>query len=450
MKRAIVALVISLGPIGVLAQQHAPTDFARGAGIRVEGGSLFRVPLTDDVYDTVVRADLGDIRVLNAAGDAVPHTLRRPPRPATPEAMWREVPSFPMSAVQTAGQARTQVRVDATGAVLEVMGDPAPKAVSAYLVDVSSIDEPLTRLALSWNVPAGVTFVSQVTVQGSDDLDTWRTLVTSAALAQLQRDALVLTQNEIALHGSGRSRYLRISWPADLAAVTLSAVRVRPRSAVTEDEIRWRTLSAVGTEPPGTVLFDARAQLLVEFVDLEFQTVSDTAEVSVRSRPTPESDWRLSHRGVFYALQESRGSIAMRSEIARIPQTSDRYWSLERTSGGWLQPPLLRIGWHPHELVFLAQGSAPFTLVYGSARVDATDAPVDALLARLDESARTDQVRTATLEPPRDLGGPDVLTPPLPGRRLLLWSVLVAAVLMLAFLALRLLRETGGADRPAA
>jgi hypothetical protein len=448
-RRAITAIVFSVLPVVVLAQ-HTPTDFARGAAIRAEGGSLFRVPLPDDVYETVVRPDLGDIRVLNAAGDAVPHTLRRPPRPAAAEAEWRTVPSFPMSAIQTGGPARTQVRVDANGAVLEVTGDPERKATSAYLVDVSTIEGPLTRIALSWNAPEGVTFLSRVTVQGTDDLDTWRTLVPSAALAQLQRDALVLTQNEIELPGTGRAKYLRISWPNELAAVALTTVRARPRSATTQQEIRWRALSAVGTEPSGIILYDAQGHFPVEYVDLEFQDSSDAADATVRSRPAPESEWQIRHRGLFYSLQEASGGI--RSEPAAMTSAADRYWSLQRTGAGWAQArsPRLSIGWHPHELVFVAQGAAPYTLVYGSARVDAADAPVDALLARLDESDRIDQVRAATLEPARSLGGAAALTPPRPVRRFVLWGVLVAAVAMLALLAMRLFRESGRTDRPPA
>ena len=448
MKRAAVALVLSLVPLIVMAQT-APADFARGAGIRTEGGSIFRVLLPDDLYETVVRADLGDIRVLNATGAEVPHTLRRVPLPAAADAEWRAVPSFPMSAVQTGGPARTQVRVDANGAVLEVTGDAARKATTAYLVDVSAIDDPVLRLALTWTAPAGVTFLARVMVQASNDLDAWRTLVASAALAQLRRDTFVLTQNEIELpESAGRTRYLRISWPTELAAATLTAVRVRPRTAAAPAEIRWRTLSPAGAEPSGPPLYDARAQLPVEYVDLEFQDVSDAAEVTVLSRATPEAAWQARHRGLFYSLQEATGAI--RSEPARTAPTLDRYWSLQRADGREWAParaPRLKVGWHPHEIVFVAQGAAPFTLAYGSARVGPADAPVEALLARLDESDRTNQVRTATLDSPRTLGGADALTPPTPVRRLVLWGVLVAAVVVLAFLAFRLFRDTNTADR---
>jgi hypothetical protein len=435
------ALLLLL-PVLVLAQL-APSDFARGAEVRADGGSIFRIVLPDDVYETVTRADFGDIRILNAAGDAVPHTLRRPSQLATTDADWITVPSFPMSAEQAGVAARTHVRVDANGAVLEVTGDTARQQTTSYLVDVSSIDSRLARLSLAWNVAPSVTFFARVSVEGSNDLNAWRTLVPSTAIARLERDSLTLTQNEIELPRLGdRSRYLRVSWPKELAAVALTSVQVRPTAAAARPEIRWRTLSQDHTEPSGAAAYDARALLPVEYVDLEFADAADAVSVRISSRPDTSSEWRWRHSGLFYSLREN--DQPLRNSPAWLPQTTDRYWSVERAgSGRWPtdRAPRLKVGWHPHELVFVAQGAAPYTLAYGSARIAAADTPVDALLASLDEADRGYQVRDATLDPPRALGGPEALTPPAPVRRTVLWTVLAAAVAVLAWIAIRTFRD---------
>ena len=473
MRRSAAAAVLSLLPVLVLAQV-SPTDFARGADIQADGGSIFQLLLPDDVYATITRSDLGDVRVLNAGRDVVPHTLRRAPPPDTPNAEWRAVASFPMSDAQASASGRTQVKVDASGAVLEVTTDAVRRTTTAYLVDVSAIDDPLTRLALSWDAPPGVTFLARVNVQGSNDLDRWHTLVSSAAVAQLQRDAHTLTQSEIELSQTGeRARYLRISWPKELSAVTLTSVRVRPRATAAQAEIHWRTLTADHLEPEGAAVYDARGLFPVEYVDLDFADASDVVSITVRSRSAPASpglpqrlggvasglpqrlggvaSWQIRHTGLFYSLQEADGAI--RSAPARIASATDRFWSIERAGGaGWTvaRAPRLKIGWHPHELVFVAQGPAPYTLVYGSARVEAADAPVDALLGSLDEAERARQVRPATLGPPRSLGGADALTPPPPLRRAMLWTILVGAVALLAWFAIRTFRDTNTESPPVA
>jgi hypothetical protein len=436
-------------PILVFAQ-GARSEFARGAEIQTGEGSIFRVLLPDDVYQTVTRPDLGDLRVLNADGEAVPHMLRRAPQPAAADADWVAVPGFLMRDAQTGRSSRTQVRIDASGAVLEVRGGAAAAGSAAYLIDVSAINEPLSRLALTWNAAPDVTFLAHVQVDGSSDLNTWRPLVGSA-VAQLQRDGLTLVQNEIELPATaGRPRYLRITWPPELSAVTLATVRVRPRSVAPEPQIRWRTLTGGAGERAGEILFDARAMFPVEYLDLEFVDAADAVDVAVLSRSDPGGNWIVRHTGLFYAFRDT----GVRSTPAWIPADTDRYWSI-RTSAGRSggreggspveRAPRLRIGWHPHELLFVAKGAAPYLLAYGSARVPVADAPMDALLARLTEAGRASQVREASAGTPRDLGGAAALTPARDTKRLVLWFVLGLSVTLLALVALRTFREGGRA-----
>jgi hypothetical protein len=422
-------------------------DFVRGVEIRTDtGGSLYRVLLPDDVYDTSTRADLADMRVLNAAGDTVPHTLRQIPRTIGPEAEWRGVPSFPMTEAPSGVAARTHVKVGADGAVLEVTNDRSGgRATTAYLIDASGVKEPLAKIALTWEAAPGVTFLAPVSVSASADLNAWRTVVSSSAIAQLQRDTFMLTQNEIDLPGE-RAKYLRVSWPRELAAVVLKAVRVRPRTEATQREIRWRTLTAERVDAAGDALYDTKAFLPVEYVDIEFADPTDAASITMRSRSDPKALWSTRYSGLFYALQSASGSI--HSSYAHIDPASERYWDVQTTKeGGWKKDraPRLKVGWHPHELFFVAQGAAPYTLTYGSARVGPANAPVAELLATLNQSGRETQVREATLGEPRTLGGADALTPaptPLPWRRIVLWAVLVVAVATLAFVAARLFRDT--------
>lgn len=447
MRPALVFLVVVSVPVVVLAQVSR-SDFVRGVEIRIEGGgSLYRVQLPDDVYDTSTRADLADIRVFNAAGETVPHTFRGVRSEADLRPEWQTMPSFPMSEAQAGTAARTHVRVGADGAVLEVTNDrKAGRATTAYLVDASGMKDPIAQLALTWEAPPGETFLVPVAVSASDDLSRWRTVVSSAAIAQLQRESYTLTQNEIELPIGERAKYLRLSWPKELAAVTLKDVRVRPQAAAALPQIQWRTLAADRVGPAGVASYDTHAFLPVEYVDVEFAEPTDIAAVTMRTRSSPKADMIVRHSGLFYGLQGPGGSI--RSSYARIPPTFDRYWTIETTrEGGWKQnrTPKLKVGWHPHELLFVARGAGPFTLAYGSARVGPADAPLDQLLATLNQRDDESRIRLATIGEPRTLGGADALKPAprtIPRKQIVLWTVLIIAVGALAFLAVRLFRDT--------
>lgn len=69
----------------VLAEPPRPDDFAFGFDVETGGeGALWRLSLPEAIYRDATRADLGDLRVFDHAGNAVPHTLRRPLRQWTP------------------------------------------------------------------------------------------------------------------------------------------------------------------------------------------------------------------------------------------------------------------------------------------------------------------------------------------------------------------------------
>jgi uncharacterized protein DUF3999 len=310
-------------------------------------------------------------------------------------------------------------------------------------------------MSLTWEAAPDATFLVPVSVVASNDLTNWHTVVSSAALAQLQRVpgaesggvAYTLTRNEIELPARGdRSKYFRVSWPSELSSVMLRYVRVRPPSSVVEREIRWRTLTADRVDPAAVAHYQTRAFLPIEYINLEFADATDAASVIVRSRPDLSSRWVFRHTGLFYSLQSASGMI--HNSDARIAVTRARHWNVETTrEGGWKQnrAPRLKVGWHPHELLFVARGAGPYTLAYGSGRVGPADAPVDELLASLDSTARASQIRDATLDPPRTLGGAEALKPaptPIPWKQVVLWAVLIVVVAALALMAGRLFRET--------
>ena len=81
------SLVGFLGSGLALATTATLQDFAYGLRVEAAGtGPIWELTLPEAVYRGVTRADLGDLRVFNAAGVVVPHALR------LPEAIAREAP----------------------------------------------------------------------------------------------------------------------------------------------------------------------------------------------------------------------------------------------------------------------------------------------------------------------------------------------------------------------
>ncbi len=80
-----------------MGKDYVPENFAHGYVLKVDGkGAIYTVELPEDVYATVTRTDLGDVRVFNGAGEVVPHTIRKVNDDAALQGESIAVPFFPL------------------------------------------------------------------------------------------------------------------------------------------------------------------------------------------------------------------------------------------------------------------------------------------------------------------------------------------------------------------
>ena len=425
----VLALVVLCGDAGA-EQWMQPQDFAYG--VELTPGTtapLYRAPLPASVYFSVTQPDLADMRVFNAAGQQVPHTLRRP-ADKEPEGVQAPVPFFPLQI--------------ASGAKAAEFGR---KAVQAYVLDLG---EPAKRIGqpsavgLQWQGgPDGV--VAPVRVEGSDDLDLWRPLVERATLARMRYAGQLLEQTRIELPES-TPRYLRLIWPEALWDAVLTEALAYYPGAGAAPKREWVELEGVKEEPglnawvyelPGPMPIDRAGPLLPD------GNVLITAALS--SRTGGEERWHLRYEGAFYRLAAE--DARFEHTTAALDGISDSQWRLATSAElpGTQSAPGLRLGWRPHELYFLASGDAPYLLAFGAAKV--TSSPptgVEELLARLEQADNGGMVAEASPSAQRLLGGEARLlpaSPDVPWRRVILWGLLVLSVLLLSWMAWRLWQQ---------
>ena len=111
-------------------------------------------------------------------------------------------------------------------------------------------------------------------------------------------------------------------------------------------------------------------------------------------------------------------------------------------SGATAQPPPLRAGWQPNEIVFAARGRPPFTLAYGNYAATAGALPIATLVPGYDDTKGLPaNVAIAAAGAPMAIGGPNQLKKPPDVKRWALWAALVLGVVVLGWMAWRLSRE---------
>ena len=451
---------LALAPVRAEAPL-TPMDFSQGHELQVQAGqALHELTLPTAIHRGVTRADLGDLRVFNRAGQIVPHALRESPLEARAAAR-RVLPHFTVAAPPAGARADLfmTVRTRPDGTIVDVRslgrGRPGAGGTAAQVIDASQTKQPLHALELAWATPVAGFFTS-VDVEASDDLQHWRRVKSRAPVASLEQGGHRLEQRRIELDGV-RAKYLRLRW-VEAGAPTLTRVSVELVPEVPPPRLDWERVSA-SADDTGGLRFDLSGPLRAERLRIVPREHNSIAQIELLSRPDARTPWRVRGTALIYRLTVEGRTIEQQE--AAVAAGTDREWLLrvanrESAFGG--QPPTIDVGYRPAQLVFVARGEGPFLLAYGSGRAGPAARPLEGLLL---DMARGDQKAVparASLGAVKMLGGPDALRAPISPRDwkvMALWAVLVAGVLLLAWMAHRLIRQLssggpGGAAPPPA
>jgi Protein of unknown function (DUF3999) len=424
-------------------------DYARGIAIdAADQRPIVQLSVPDVVYQSVVTDDLTDLRVFNADGVPVPHALCAAPTNEAPTISQDSLPVYRLQDVPGAENEGTRVEVQTpSGAQISVQGATGASTgeshTSAYVIDARDVNDALRAMQFDWSSLDGASEV-RVSIQASEDLDRWRTIVTGSTLLKVEAGAQQLGRHRIAIP-QAHYEYLRVERvdrgpPLQIDGVI--AERVTPAPVV---EPMWFAATPVAPSELNTLEFDAGRRAPFTYARLTPSQENTSMQVAIESRVEPKATWRVQWTGEVYSiLSDTERRVSPPAEFA---PTTSRHWRVRLTKTGdtFYQNPALELGYRPANLRFLAQGSGPFTLAYGSRRAEASPARAcNSLLGDLNETDLAQSIGEGYAGAARTLGGEDAFRPlpkKTPLRRIVLWTVLVLGVGALVAMALSLLRR---------
>ena len=430
------------------ASELIPADFARALLIEANSGAaIYEVKIPAEVYETVVRRDLGDMRVFNANEERVPHTLRKPEKIEITETRI-SLPFFPLYDENSKNSsASPDFTIAEDGAIVSlreqgsaVLAENAH--IKKYVIDLSKIGKKITAMEFEL-LGAGDNYVKRLTIEQGRDLNKWRRLLNNAALTRLQYGDHQLQFNRIEIPYY-QEKYLRFSWHDATDGIQLGAVYAIIKDSEQKNTVNWQNGNSELIDSDQTSYeFDFGGAFPVGQLNVELPDINTLIEAQVSSRSDPGAEWGHRYNGLFYNLQVQGNRI--QNDVISLPVVDDRYWQLKVNSddGMGKNPPRFRFGWTGHSLFFLARGPGPFSLAFGSGKAEPAERPVATLLNVLNNKSQANIIGMAYISDSYELSGDAAKDKhfDISWQRTILWFVLAVGVLLLGFMAFRLLRQ---------
>ena len=446
------SLVFSTPLLAAKNEQLQQADFMFAAQLDDAPTSLRKLELDASVLQHMQTPELFDVRVFDARGQIVPALVRRTAQDV-------DVSEHSLNFFPLYGDKDRDVRLSSTdverneaGLVVAIHSQQSQAdqqaILTGYVIDQTAYEkERLSELEFEWQNHDLQVMIS-LRVETSDDLSNWVTLERAAVIAHFQIDKQVMRRNAIKLSAHAQ-RYLRLTLLTPVEDFVLEKVTARYNTPVQTD-YSWLSLgqpqavTVNGLEQYEFVMPGRVVPALVKFSFTGNEVVVPGMTNGLISGQlyslSAQHKWIRRQAITQYRIVLAEGELE--SDPLRLGSNSDRRWRFEPADGQRVLDPHLpeiKLGYAKYELVFMAQGQAPFTLAWGNAEAERQPSSLNAILTAA-SAADIAEVRIQSAEQLGEI--PQVHDEHyIDWKKWLLFAVLLTAVLAAGRMAYQLFRE---------
>lgn len=446
------AVLALLFPVAV-AQAGTATDYAYAIPLDTKASAeAYRVVLDPGVYAAAnPSADLRDVIVVNALGQPVPFG----PLPATLPKRFRFEQVARLIPLPANGAAHDGVRVErnANGGI--VISQPAASNASErpqqWLLDAGR-EVMLDHIELQ-ATSLQQDFQLHLAVDASNDLREWRSLADDLSVTRVHNGDDNVEQLSMDLNSAESARYYRlrlvdgeVDWSADHVPTVALVGGYSDAAAEHSSQLQWLPVTA-SASTGSDFDYTLPAALPVEAVKVQLPNSNAAARVQLLlPQGQGTSNWIQVSTLDLVRTAGNSGDATVRFEPHPVQHVR------LHSETPLAQAPAVSAAWLPPQYVFMAEGSGPYRLLVGSYAARRGNYPVDEAVERMRANHGEDwQPPVAALGQRVDAAGPAALVAPkvpYDWTRPLLWVVLIAGALLVAGMALSLLRNSGRNGNP--
>jgi hypothetical protein len=432
------ALLICSNVVSAADYRHDTTLITSG------NHSHYQFYLPEAFYLSGGEAWGGDIRIVNANGETVAFSVLSPFDGVQQQAQWQSVNWFPLPHASAATQ-HTKITIASDGQLHWTnASQPALNQIDQIVIDRLQVTNYASQVLI--NAAGNIPFVSQVTIEGSDDLSQWHNIAPTQTLAFLQHQQHTIARHIVDVNAN-TFRYWKLRRLSGDPLPALQSILVQHQQSITEP---WpqRTRQVCGERVrlkngQLAIEFDLGARFTARqfFVQLPEENLVLPTQLWVNERDRQHFHWQ---RDVL--LYRFGGNTPYDSGYVHHAAASSQYWRLvlQQPQLSWPTGHLrMRFSYEPELIVFAARGPGPYHLRWGFEQKVPGDITIDDLVPgfvanRIPQFALADVTPiTVHVDPPTT----ENVVESRDHSRLILWAVLVLGVIALFVMVWRLRRE---------
>lgn len=440
--------------------------------IKDAAGTYVQTTLTHDIYRYSADAQLTDLVVIDQQGNKLPYRISAADVQVSVESQKIPVRFFPVpvgaSPETLLVLSSASIRLDDNEISVSVekgnshLSENQTKPTDFYVVDLSELRSHADELVIDWPASEAHQYL-EVDVNGTNDMTNW-TPIRKTTMVQLQKSGEQLTRNKIAVNlKEMQYAYVRLKFTRGGENLQLTNIHIENTHKVANAPVEdtWEVQGSLAENQESAMLAERHANHLPvaawEFVrddvaplhriSLKLGEISYGDNIKIFSRPSSKQPWQLIHQGIWFNTQV--GSEWQQSNAIVVYNNSDTQWRIElnellRTT----LTPTLVFHRSAQTLQFIANNTAPYSIAIDSQAT--TTAPVtnhQAVSAQIFSqlmAGKNAQWETANAEPLNpDLDSFARHHIEISWRTVLFWMILIGAVGVLVFVAVRLVGQMG-------
>lgn len=440
---------------------------ATAASFKLEANGnepFYQSIVSKEVYQQTHSNTLQDLTIHNASGEQVPYALipyedLHPQTTTLQDSQLLIVYPIKENALNNPNELRIHLQKNAGLTSLDIVssdgdlnsnGDASKKPNSIYLLDAGKKHAPLETLSVDWQGVDGKLLTLEVLT--SDDLQNWSHAGNAVLLKTANANSSIV-QNTISLDYPTEARYLQIrttepnSTPFNFTKVDVVYSKVQsimPKLVL--QEIQFLERSEDTKNGLVNIDFESAGHFPASYLQITLPQNNTTTNATIQIRNKTNEPWEYIATASVYRLMQ-QGKTFTSPDVVLSP-TVARYWRLQfnQSSGGiGAENPSLTLGWLPSTVVWNARGQGPFTLQVGEKPSIVNNVSIASLIPdykiekiqalansnlTLEVSANNQATKQAT----------NTWVAPIDYKRWLLWGGLLLGVLLLAGMAVSLLK----------